>query len=126
MRVNLELDLDAFDGSRFVDVVEGIRSAHIRISNMAKQGNTEEAQRKLFYLNSWCATLDLPRVDQRYRRDTRIGLALKLAAIHYCIAQGVHKLGDNHDARDATNLALCYSLGFTALSAVIHLNKRLG
>lgn len=183
--INFELDLTTFDSMRFEDLIERVRAAGIRLSNMAEVGNTEEAQRKLFYLNSWCATLDLPGVkdepdwdsweqfkqavcdswwyqpegqmvaideqtgewvglcavvanekmkggdtmhtgvDRRYRRDPRIGQALKLAGIQYCIRQGATKLGDNHDSRDANNLALNYSMGFTTLPSVIYLEKKL-
>ena len=182
-RINFELDLTTFDSTRFEDLIERVCASGIRLSNMAEMGNTEEAQRKLFYLNSWCATLDLPGVkdepawdsweqfkqavchswwyqpegqmvamdeqtgewvgmcavvanermkggdtmhtgvDRRYRRDPRIGQALKLAAIQYCLSKGATKLSDNHDARDATNLALNYSLGFTTLPSVIYLEK---
>jgi GNAT superfamily N-acetyltransferase len=182
--INFELDLTTFDSTRFDDLTERVRAVGIRLSNMAEMGNTEEAQRKLFYLNSWCATLDLPGVkdepawdsweqfkqavcnswwyqpegqimaideqtgewvglcavvaneqmkggdtmhtgvDRRYRRDPRIGQALKLAAIQYCIRKGATKLGDNHDSRDATNLALNYSMGFTTLPSVIYLERK--
>ena len=184
-QINFELDLTTFDSSRFDGLIERVQASGIRISNLAEMGNTEEAQRKLFSLNSWCATLDLPGVkdepawntwegfkqtvceswwyqpegqtvavdeqtgewigmcavtanarhtggdvmhtgvDRRYRRDPRIGQALKLTAIQYCIRKGAHKLGDNHDARDATNLALNYTMGFKALPSVISLEASL-
>jgi hypothetical protein len=61
----------------------------------------------------------------RCRRDSRIGQALKLAGIQYCLHHGATKMGDNHDARDATNLALNYSMGFMVLPSVIYLEKKL-
>lgn len=61
-RVNFTLDLTTFERERFADVSERVEARGIRISNMHEQGNTEEAQRKLYQLNAWCGTLDLPGI----------------------------------------------------------------
>ena len=184
-RVNFKLDLTRFDVRHFTGVRERVATLGIRITNMGELGNTEEAQRRLYQVNSWCAALDLPGVkdepawdsweqfrqavcaswwyqpdgqfvaidtrtgewvgmcavtanvrsggadvlhsgvDRRYRRNPVIGQALKLAAIEYCKEQGCTILGDNHDMRDAPNIALDFAMGFERLPGWILMKKRL-
>ena len=185
-RVNFKLDLTRFDTRRFSGVRERTSALGIRITNMGELGNTEEAQRRLYQVNSWCAALDLPGVkdepawdsweqfrqavcaswwyqpdgqfvaidtqtgelvgmcavtanarsggadvlhsgvDRRYRRNPVIGQALKLAAIEYCQQHGCTILGDNHDMRDAPNVALDFAMGFERLPGWILLKRRVG
>ena len=65
-------------------------------------------------------------VDRRYRRNPVIGQALKLAGIEYCKQHGCTILGDNHDMRDAPNVALDFALGFERLPGWILLKRRVG
>ena len=69
-RLNFKLDVAAFDDQKFNDLNDRTAALGIRISNMAEQGNTEDAQRKLFQLNAWCAALDLPGVKDEPSWDS--------------------------------------------------------
>ncbi len=59
------LDLASFDETRFAGVIEGAEASGIRFTNLAELGNTLEAQRQLYEINSRTG-LDVPGSEQTF------------------------------------------------------------
>ncbi len=65
-----ELDLTRFDENRFDGLMDFVNQSGIRITHVAEFGNSEDARRKLFQVNAWCASLDLPGVTDEPAWDS--------------------------------------------------------
>jgi len=178
-----ELDLTRFDESRFGGLMDFVAQSGVRITNVGEFANSADARRKLFQLNAWCATLDLPGVkdkpawdsfeqfneavcksswyqhegqivaidtatnewigmaattvnangasnlhtgvDRRYRHNSLIGQALKLASIQYAKRKGAARLRDDNTTRDSTNLSINFVMGYEIKAGLIKLEKTL-
>ncbi|MFG2628245.1 GNAT family N-acetyltransferase [Streptomyces sp. NPDC048473] len=66
--VKLELDVSAFDADRFEAYVTRCRADGIRLTTLAKLGNTPEHRRALYELNKECAA-DIPERGEFYSFD---------------------------------------------------------
>lgn len=80
------LDLEAFDPTPFLPVVEEVKAQDIRFSSLVEEGNTEEAQYKLFQLNASTAR-DNPSSDGTYKQ-TFENFQKKIVNAHWFRAEG--------------------------------------
>ena len=80
------LDLETFDASPFQSVIEEVKAQGIRFSSLAGEGNTEEAQFKLFELNA-AAARDNPSSDGTYKQ-TFENFKAKIVNAHWFRADG--------------------------------------
>jgi len=81
-----ELDLSTFDASQWQSVVDEVKAQGIRFSSLAGEGNTEEAQYKLFELNAATAK-DNPASDGTYKQ-TFENFQAKIVNAHWFRADG--------------------------------------
>lgn len=80
------LDLETFDPEPLLPVVEEVKAQGIRFSSLAEEGNTEEAQYKLFQLNATTAH-DNPSSDGTYK-ETFENFKSKIVNAHWFRAEG--------------------------------------
>ena len=80
------LDLETFDPAPLLPLVEEVKAQGIRFSSLAGEGNTEEAQYKLFELNAATAR-DNPSSDGTYKQ-TFENFQAKIVNAHWFRADG--------------------------------------